>query len=250
MSQNEICLTRAFRDWWTREREHASNGTALIGLANILWEFLRDSLPTYRRQRYGDADYDWEFRVDTTAATVSWRTRLLGLFNSPYQPVPPEEFQEIMIALARTMASDFRQFTFIDIGSGKGRALLLAKQYEFRRIIGVEVLPELHQIAHENVRNLQESAPNTSIELLCQDATQFIFPPEPSVIFLFNPLRPASLSKLVKKIEASVAQSPRPLYVAYANPVLEHVMASCQFLTNVARTRQYSIFAYSAGVLD
>ena len=61
-------------------------------LVATIYELIRDSLPDRRRRRYGDIDYDWEHRVETSSATVDWRTRLLGLFNSPYQPIPAEDF--------------------------------------------------------------------------------------------------------------------------------------------------------------
>ena len=145
VSESKVNLLPALAMWWRQERAEASPLTVLRRLFTLIWEFVRDSLPDKRRQRYGDIDYDWEHRVDTTGATVSWRARLLGLLNSPYQPVPPEQFREMMAALAVYLdqVSNFSQFTFIDIGSGKGRALLLATEYGFSRIIGIELLPEL-----------------------------------------------------------------------------------------------------------
>ena len=52
-------------------------------LLRVLAEFVRDSTPERLRQRYGDADYDWDHRVNTTSAAVGWRDRLLGVFHSP-----------------------------------------------------------------------------------------------------------------------------------------------------------------------
>ena len=49
-------------------------------------------------------------------------------------------------------------FTFVDLGSGKGRTLLMASDYPFRRIIGVELLPSLHQIAQENLRQYKSES--------------------------------------------------------------------------------------------
>ena len=56
------------------------------------WEFLLESTPAQRRIRYGDAEYDWDHRVNTTSATVGWRDRLLGHFHSPYQATEPVIF--------------------------------------------------------------------------------------------------------------------------------------------------------------
>ena len=70
---------------------------------------------------------------------------------------------------------DYRDFTFIDIGSGKGRTLLMASDYPFRRIIGVELLPELHRIAQENVRKYKnENQKSFAIVSQCVDAREFV----------------------------------------------------------------------------
>ena len=119
----------------------------LRSFAGHLWEFVRESTPAQRRSRYGDAEYDWDHRVDTTSATVGWRERLLGHFHSPYQPTEPALFAEMMAGLK----IDFQRFTFIDMGSGKGRVLLMAANYPFRRILGVELLPALDRVAQENL---------------------------------------------------------------------------------------------------
>ena len=117
-------------------------------LVGNLWEFVVDSTPARRRQRYGDMEYDWEKRVNTTSGTVGWRARLLGVFHSPYQPTEPELFREMMGALP----IELERFTFVDIGSGKGRTLLMASEFPFKRIVGVELMEELHRAAEENLR--------------------------------------------------------------------------------------------------
>ena len=104
-------------------------------------------MPAQRRRRYGDVEYDWDHRVNTTSATVGWRERLLGQFHSGYQPTEPALFTEMMASLN----INFQEFTFIDLGSGKGRVLLMAADYPFRRILGVELFPALHHVAQQNL---------------------------------------------------------------------------------------------------
>jgi len=213
---------------------------ALRNLVSILWQFVRESMPDRRRQRYGDVDYDWDRRVDTTSATVGWRDRLLGLLYSPYQPTDPALFHEMMSKLE----IDFGQFVFIDIGSGKGRVLLMAADYPFRRIVGVELLPELHRIAQENIKKYKsESQKCFAVESTCGDARDFVFPPEPMVIYLFNPLPETGFIKLLAKLEGSLDQNPRPVYVLYHNPLLEHVMSVASWLRKISGTHQYSVFS-------
>src|SRR6202167_6527534 len=114
--KSAISLTRSARQWWndvaTREGRFAATRRLLV----VLGEFVRDSSPERRRQRYGDADYDWEHRVNTTSAAVGWRERLLGVFHSPYQPTEPGLFHEMMGALSRQTGFAFGDFVFIDLG--------------------------------------------------------------------------------------------------------------------------------------
>ncbi len=248
VNERTCSLRAAIWSWWSEQRKQTNTVETYVRLLTLAWEFGRGSLPDRRRQRYGDIEYDWEQRVNTTSATVSWRARLLGLLHSPYQPIPPEQFREMMSALVEYFRSpdEFSQFTFIDIGSGKGRAVLLASEYGFRRIMGVELLPELHRIALENVRALRKPGREAKIELLCMDASTFDFPDEPSVVFLFNPLPEGSLRALLAKLQRSVHQNPRPLYVAYANPMLEQAFADFGLLRKLSGTQQYSLFGSSA----
>jgi SAM-dependent methyltransferase len=227
--------------WWQEQRAGSTVSVALRKALEIAWEFMRGSFPDRRRQRYGDLEYDWEHRVDTTSATVGWRTRLLGLLNSPYQPIPPEQFREMMASLA----IDFPRFTLIDIGSGKGRAVLLATEFGFRRIIGVELLSELDAIARENVRKFSAREPKVNIELVCLDAADFDFPDEPTVIFLFNPLSACGLRKLMENLDASLQKKSCETYVLYTNPVLESIVAKSPSLTRIVHARGYSLFRNS-----
>jgi len=226
-------------EWFREEVDQRGTLVALRDFTSILWQFVRESMPDRRRQRYGDVDYDWDRRVDTTSATVGWRDRLQGLLHSPYQPTDPALFHGMMSKLE----IDFAQFVFIDIGSGKGRALLMAADYPFQRIVGVELLPELHRIAQENIKKYENTSQKCfAVESTCGDARDFVFPPEPMVIYLFNPLPETGFIKLLAKLEGSLDQNPRPVYVLYHNPLREHVLTAGKWLRKVGGTHQYSIF--------
>ena len=144
-------------------------------LAEQFVECVKDSLPERRRSRFGDIDYDCDHAVDTTWARLPISVRLREVFSERlYQPTVEEEFAEIMQHLATV---DFETFTFIDLGSGKGRALLLAAMYPFARIVGVEVQPELDAIARQNIERFDESGQQCrSIESVCADAREYEFP--------------------------------------------------------------------------
>lgn len=229
----------ALRGWWREQAEAKGALGASSLLLRELWGFLRESTPERRRQRYGDMDYDWEQRVNTTSGAVGWRTRLLGVFHSPYQPTEPALFREMMAALP----IDFREFTFIDIGSGKGRALLMASEYPFKKIVGVEVLSELDHAAQENVRAYKSSTQRCSeIQTVCADAREFELPDEPLVLYLFNPLPEGVLREFIGRVERTLAKSPRAVWVVYHNPLLEEVVASSRVFRKAVATQQYVLY--------
>ncbi len=211
-----------------------------------LWEVLRGLTPGRRRARYGDMEFDWEYRADTSAANVNLRTRLRGvLAGSQYQPADPGLFAESMAALP----VEFSSYVFVDAGSGKGRALLMACRYRFRKVIGIEVVPELHAIAQ---RNLSERGGDLrrceKAESWLGDALEFAWPPEPTVLFLFHPFPEWVLARFIARLGESLREHPRPAWVVYHNPVLEQVLADSGFLRRVSSTPPAAI--YTNGTLQ
>jgi SAM-dependent methyltransferase len=241
----------AFRDWWRQQSQSKGVLAASSLLWRELWDFVCNSTPERRRSRFGDAEYDWEHKVNTTSGTVAWRERLVGVFHSAYQPTDQAAFREMMAALP----IDFREFTFIDIGSGKGRVLHMASEYPFRKIVGVELIRELHRIAQENIAAHQERIgsadsnqlpPRTQIpiESVCADAREFVFPETPLAIYLFNPLPEAGLRQLLHNLENSYSLEPRSIWIVYHNPVLEHVLVESHLLVKRAGQREHSVFEF------
>ena len=233
---------RELRRWWREQAREKGAASTTSLLVRKLWSFVRESTPEQRRQRYGDMEYDWEHRVNTTSGTVNWRARLLGLFHSPYQPTEPALFQEMMASLP----IEFDQFTFVDLGSGKGRTLLMASEYPFMRIVGVELIAELHRAAQENIREYRSPTQRCSqIEAVCADASEFVFPGTPLVLYLFNPLPQAGLRRVMVSLDRNLSAHPRAVYVLYHNPLLERVLNGSAGLTKMGGTQQYSIYAFT-----
>jgi len=238
-------LWKAVCAHWREETVRTNVLSASVRTASRFLHYLRDSTPERRRRRYGDMEYDWEHRVNTTSGSVDWQERLLGVFHSPYQPTDADLFREMMASLP----IDFSQFTFIDLGSGKGRTLLMASEYAFRKIMGVELMAGLHQIALENLSVYKSDSQKCfAIEAICGDAADFPFPDEALVLYLFNPLPESSLKRLLARLEESLKAYPRPLYVLYHNPLLEGVVSESTGLTKVQGTHQYSLYAASNSV--
>jgi SAM-dependent methyltransferase len=240
--QDAMSLWSALCSFWRNHRRQRGVAGSLRLLASEFWQFLRDATSARRRQRYGDIDFDFDRRVDTTAANVSRRNHLIGVLSgTPYQPCDPELFRDMVGKLG----IDYARFTFVDLGSGKGRALLLAAEYPFRRIVGVEWMPELHRIAQENIRkSLGGSERHVEIEPMCLDAREFVFPPGPLVAFLFNPLPESSLQQVTANLLESLRREPRPVYIVYHNPLLAHVLESTEEFSKLDGTMQAAVYRW------
>ena len=100
-SPSQINVLQSARKWWDRAASVEGPVRATQRLCGILWEFARDSTPERLRARYGDADYDWDYRVNTTSGAVGWRDRLIGMFHSSYQPTEPAAFREMIHMIAK-----------------------------------------------------------------------------------------------------------------------------------------------------
>jgi hypothetical protein len=242
-ASSRTSLSRSAWQWWNDVAMREGRLAATRQLLAAIWEFARDSTPGRRRQRYGDAEYDWDHHVNTTSAVVDWRNRLLGIFHSPYQPTEPNLFREMLAALRPQSDSDFHDFVFVDLGSGKGRTLLMASDYPFRRIVGVELLPALHHTAQENLSQYRsESQKCFALESICADATEFPFPAEPMVLYLFNPFPESGLRRMMANLEQSLREHPRAVLVLYHNPLLEHVLSGGSGLRRLHATHQYAVY--------
>ena len=110
-------------------------------------------------------------------------------------------------------------YTFIDLGSGKGRVVLIASKLPFRKCIGVEFNPRLNDIAARNFVSWQQSGNAVSpLQAICRNATEFEFPAGPCLAYLFNPFAANVLARLLDRIARSFADRPGLLDLLYVNP--------------------------------
>jgi len=226
---------------WVRDslRHRGISGTVRY-YSRELVDLLRDLTPARRKSRYGDIDFDFEHHVDTTWATVSLRTRVREwLSGGQYQPSEPVLFREMLGSLPIAVDG----FTFIDVGSGKGRTLLLASEYPFRRIVGVELLAELNAIALQNIARYRSDLQKCfAIESHAGDARRFEFPAEPTVAYLFNPFPRHVWRDVLANLRASLLSAPRQVYVIYHNPVHDDIVAAQSWLQELVRTHQFVLY--------
>lgn len=173
------------------------------------------------KQRLSDWDaarFDRRLGVDTggrlvpTDATVRTGDASLGII---YEGTQPRMARWWLTRLPRNRA----EFTFVDMGSGKGRVLLFALEVGFRRAVGVEFAEELHAVAANNARIARERG--LPIEPLLGDAGAFEFPDEPLVVHFNNPFHDPVMVRVIENLTRSHEQRPRPVVVVYHQLTVE-----------------------------
>lgn len=155
-----------------------------------------------------------------------------GRFATDYIPTRGRLFLQIVGSLGIDPAG----FTFIDLGSGKGRTLCLASLMNFRKIIGVELSRELHRAARANVQRMtsQQACRCANIACLHQDAAAFRFPAENCIIYLYNPFGAEVLDKVLANLRRQLPGM-GDVYVIYLNPLHRALLDTDPMLTELAR---------------
>lgn len=110
----------------------------------------------------------------------------------------------------KTFPHDPSEFTFVDIGCGRGRVLFEAEKQGFARVIGIEMEPSLAEAARDNIKQRGSGA-----EIAEMDASNFSFPPGDVFIFMFNPAHESVMARIIDNFRTSGAER---MFIAYMNP--------------------------------
>lgn len=125
----------------------------------------------------------------------------------------------ILSLVFRRLRIDPSRFTFVDLGSGKGRVVIRAAIHGFRRVEGVELSPKMHRVALQNVEHATANAGQAlPVAVLNEDALEYDIPETPLVVFFFNAFERVVLAKFVARLEQSLRDHPRECYFLYVNP--------------------------------
>ncbi|MBV8361346.1 MAG: class I SAM-dependent methyltransferase [Deltaproteobacteria bacterium] len=192
------------------------SSAALVG-KNLIWPICQWVL---RRRIRAHDRFDEKYALDTQtpiAARNLEGANPLAHFAHRYEGTPIPLIHKII----RRLGTDLRRFTFIDLGSGKGRVLLIASQYPFKSVIGIEFSERLHNISQANIARFAELGlakvhPN-SIKM---DATDFDFSPlGDKIIFCNNPFAASLMLRVIDNVEISLACSKDDVILIYLTPI-------------------------------
>ena len=117
-----------------------------------------------------------------------------------------------------------REKSLIDVGSGKGRVMVAAAHYGFKKITGVDFAKELCAAAKRNINKIKTQFPDTTFNIYCKDILNYEINADDKVFFLFNPFNKEIMEKFLEIIDGSVKKYPRTIYFIYANPQQKEVL--------------------------
>ena len=165
-----------------------------------------------------DLRFDWKYGTDT----MRWVDRNALATRSDNRshsaPFRATKVGPLLQLLDRLKLP--RDCNFVDIGSGKGRVLLIASQYGFRNVVGIEFSGELCAIARRNVEAYSRKAkPLSLIQVIEADATTYQFQAGDRILFMYNPFDALILAKVVNNIRLSLEENPRRIWLLYNTPL-------------------------------
>lgn len=197
--------------------EHGVVGSIALCARLPVSPLLRSDLGTRLRRAYHGWAFDRRFGVDTSGfieQPVPGVGSGIASRGRPYDGSNPSHFNRII----RGLNLRYQGFSFIDFGSGKGRALLLAAGFPFRSITGVEWSDELHQTAARNIETYRGPRICTDVRSHCMDAAEFPIPQGKCLLYFFNPFKDEVMGRVVENVATSFEANPREMIIVYINP--------------------------------
>ena len=200
-------------------------GRGVAGACAHVLEVIKNDLAGWleeRRSLAEEAKFDRRRGVQTSARIDPKTLSVIGAHRASavrYQPISEGSFQTLLARLVDLVGAALPLYRFIDMGCGMGKVLLLAAEYPFQQVIGVEFAPELVAICEKNLREdraaLQRRCHATTVTLA--DAADFSFPRGPLVVFLYNPFGPEVLAPLLNNLCCAERSGAYEDFVVYHN---------------------------------
>lgn len=159
---------------------------------------------------YDDYVFDKHYQLDTRSEVaiddldISQEDKTHA---DKYKPTRARYFRKIMEKIDVS-----RDGVFVDVGSGKGRVLLLAAEHGFAQVLGLEISPTLCRIAEKNVEAYGKVRPNAdSIKILCTNILDYPMDGSETVVFMYSPFDHSVTNRFLDMMRQSLKEKPRDL---------------------------------------
>ena len=139
-----------------------------------------------------------------------------GVHTDGRIPYVPSGWRSLPSALRHLPVSE--DDVFLDLGCGKGRVVVQAAERPFKRVIGVELSPELIAVAQENLHAVRDKLRCQNVDLIVADITTWQIPDDVTILYAYNPVRGELFEAAMNAMIASYDRNPRPMYLLYRYP--------------------------------
>ena len=191
----------------------------------IAWNWnLQLAFFTIYHELIGEKKYDLD-----TARLHNLRGLTLKGENIKYAQIYQGASYFLLEDIFRKLASLHRGRHFVDMGCGKGRALVVAAHHGFTKVTGVDFAAELCQQAETNCRRTAHKLPGFQYRIVHADAVNHHFEPDADVIYFFNPFDQRVIQKVSENLLHSLRAHPRTVYVLYINPQFKPIFLNAGF---------------------
>jgi len=202
-----------------------------MATATKLWVLMADHL------------YDLRHGIDTCKGspleglTIGGENKERGTRYQPTRVVPLRKLFRLVEPLVPSNS------VLVDLGCGKGRVLLVASEFGFKEVRGVEFAHELCEIAKKNCavfKARKHFKPDWRI--IEADVTQYTIEPDETVFFMFNPFDEIILQKVLDNIATSLQMRPRKILIIYYNP---RAAETIERRADFTRLQEYNFWGYN-----
>ena len=115
---------------------------------------------------------------------------------------------------------------FVDFGSGKGRVLLVASNYGFDRLVGIEISRQLSDISRENVAIYQNTVgKSVPIEIIESNVLHYHIRDDENVFYFFRPFDAPVMREILDGIASSLMDVPRQVWVIICSSIYDELFA-------------------------
>ena len=230
-------------------RENGLRGAAVLVGKNLIWPYCEWLI---RRSIQAHEEFDLRYGLDTQTP-IPIRNLETSAPAAQYAVHYEGAAIPLVHRILRQMRTDLRQFTFIDLGSGKGRVLLVASQYSFKSLIGVEFSKTLHDIAQSNIAKFaQQGLTKTRPRSINMDAAEFdFFQFANKLVFCNNPFSATLALRILDNYQFSVRKTGHQGILIYLSPIPPavkerldtfHLIARGSFLSHFGGLQKYYIY--------
>lgn len=162
--------------------------------------------------------FDFRYGVDTCRRESLDKLRIDSCNRSHGNRYEPSRILPVRRFLAKILPSLPEPRVLVDMGSGKGRVLLVASQFGFSKVKGVEFARELCDTALYNCVTFKHATGAVAdFEVVQGDAASYAIAPDDNTFFFFNPFTDVVMAQVLHNIEESWRRFPRRILICCYN---------------------------------